>query len=295
MHHYDLDVVQEVDASLDFDDDNLFECAPPFKNEKENRASKLLQSASYAYDCCKFNRCLSYIKEYENEVAPLLHLPSSAQAIVIHTYKAHCKKSLKLYDSAIAEFDIVISHINSKNLSQECNFMTHLEKAYCYLLKGDKRGFKHRIEKLFDMGIAPTYDYYVEKGFKIYRQPCFHDHAVIEEEAIVFDEIAPFLLGREVVNALTANKQTPKFFTIKNNDESVFSCRRMCHRATNIMSIIISCITKKATAGAACLAIGELLVDCEVCCEDGWGSENCCKTIKAVFWNACQQHLLDDL
>lgn len=69
----------------------------------------------------------------------------------------------------------------------------------------------------------------------------------------------------------------------------------MCARASYLSAIIVGCITKKVEAMAAATALGELLVDCDICCKEGWGSKNCCSDLKWAFHQACQQHMLDGL
>lgn len=69
----------------------------------------------------------------------------------------------------------------------------------------------------------------------------------------------------------------------------------MCSRFSYISAIIVGCITKKVEAAMAIAALGELFIDCEICCEEGWGSENCCGDIKWFLNKVCKQDLLDGL
>lgn len=89
--------------------------------------------------------------------------------------------------------------------------------------------------------------------------------------------------------------ETPKIRTVTNHEGDKESCRRLCARASYICAIIVGCVVQKPIAIAATWALGELLVDCENCCNEGWGSKNCCKDIKQAFEQVCQQHLLDGL
>ena len=190
----------------------------------------------------------------------------------------------------------MIDIIKKENkLSPECKFITYYEHALCYLLKGDRKEFQSKIKKIIDLDVAPKYDYYVKNNFKIHHQPCFHNHELRYQESIVFKEIAPLILGDKLYATLEARGETPRIRTIANGGENTHFCRRMCYRAGTLSAIIVGCITRKKEAIAAAAALGELLIDCDVCCEEGWGSSNCCRDIKWVFYQACQQHLLDGL
>lgn len=112
---------------------------------------------------------------------------------------------------------------------------------------------------------------------------------------MVFKEIAPKLLGKELYAIMEARGETPKLRTVAYNDADTSFCRRMCARASYLSAIIVGCISQKPLAIAATWALGELLVDCENCCDEGWSSKNCCKDIKQAFEQVCQQHLLDGL
>jgi hypothetical protein len=258
---------------------------------------KILKQAQYAFDSFRYNKCLEKIKEYERTAFPPPYdFPSAEEKLVILAYKAYSNRFLKKYDSAINYFEEMIDIIKKTDyLAPECRFITYFEHAQCYLLKGDRKEFQNRIKKIIDADIAPKYDYYVKNNFKVHHQPCFHNHDLKYEERIVFKEIAPLILGEKLYATLEKRGETPKIRTVADRKEDSHFCRRMCYRAGTVSAIIIGCITKKKEAMVAAAALGELLVDCDICCNEGWGSENCCRDLKWVFQQVCQQHLLDGL
>ncbi len=301
FHAYDEDVIQFIDAFNDGDElDNDLQVQMqliPYGITPPN-PKKILQQASYAFDTFRYSKCIEKIKEYEKAAFPPPYdYPSPREKLIILAYKAYSNRFLKRYDSAIRYFDEMIDIIEDKDteaLSKECKFITYFEQAQCYLLKGNKKEFQSRIKKIIDNSIAPPYEYYVKNKFKIHHQPCFHNHELNGYETFVFKEIAPKILGKELFALMEERGETPKIRTVANNNDEEF-CRRMCARASYICAILVGCISQKPLAIAATWALGELLVDCENCCNQGWGSKNCCKEIKQTFWQVCQQHLLDDL
>jgi hypothetical protein len=180
-------------------------------------------------------------------------------------------------------------------LAPECKFITYLEHARCYLFKGDKKEFYSRLKKIIDLEIAPKYEYYVNNNFKVHHQLCFHDHDLKYEERIVFKEAAPILLGETLYATLEERGETPKIYTVADETGEKEFCRRLCYRVGTISAIIVGCITKKKEAAIAAAALSELLIDCETCCTEGWGSKNCCKDIKWALEQVCKQDLLDGL
>lgn len=301
-HVYDADIISLIESEGDtYLDDYLYQregiktqmiygIDPP--NPK-----KILHQAQYAFDSFRYNKCLEKIKEYERTAFPPPHdFPSSKEKLVILAYKAYANKFLKKYDSAINYFEEMIDIIKkTDHLALECKFITYLEHAHCYLLKGDKKEYKNRVKKILDLDIAPRYEYYVKNGFKIHHQPCFHNHEMKYEEKIIFKEAAPKLLGEELYAMMEAREETPKIYTVANNTHDNQFCRRMCSRATTIIAVIVGCITQKAQAAAAIMILSELMIDCDICCNEGWGSKNCLEELKWVLSQVCNQNLLDDL
>ena len=98
------------------------------------------------------------------------------------------------------------------------------------------------------------------------HQSCFHNHDLKYEERIVFKEIAPVILGEKLYATLEERGEILKIRTVADKKEDSHFCRRMCYRAGTISAIIVGCITKKKEATAAAAALGEVLVDCDVCC-----------------------------
>lgn len=301
-HVYDAEVIALIDAEGDI-------CSDDYLYLKEDRQSQMiygiehqnpktiLKQAQYAFDSFRYNKCLEKIKEYERVAFPPPYdFPSPEEKLVILAYKAYSYRFLKKYDSAINYFEEMIDIIKKADyLAPECRFITYFEHAQCYLLKGDRKEFKNRIKKIIELDIAPPYEYYVKNNFKIHHQPCFHSHELSNHERIVFKELAPVLLGKELYAILEEKGETPKIRTIANKEGDSEFCRRMCARASYISALIVLCITKKSAAMAATVALGELLVDCDVCCKEGWGSENCCRELKWALKQACQQDMLDGL
>ena len=298
-HTYDADVIALIDAEgdtclhdvYDQEDVKLQMIDPGHKPEK------LLQQASYAFDTFRYNKCLEKIKEYEKVAFPPPYdYPSPKEKLTILAYKAYCNRFLKKYDSAIHYFEEMIDIIKKTDyLAPECKFITYYEHAHCYLLKGNRKEFQNRIVKIIDLDIAPKYEYYVKNDFKVHHQPCFHNHNLKYEERFVFNEIAPIVLGEKLYATLEARGEIPKIYTVSDNREDKEFCRRMCYRASTVSAIIVGCITKRKEAAIAAAALAELLIDCEICCTEGWGSKNCCKDLKWVFHQVCQQHVLDEL
>lgn len=299
-HVYDADVIAIIEAEGDsYSDDYLYR-KEDLKTQMLNpgiRPEKILQQAAYAFDTFRYNKCLEKIKEYERVAFPPPYdFPSPGEKLTILAYKAYANRFLKRYDTAINYFEEMIDIIKQTDyLTPECKYITYLEHANCYLLKGDRKEFQNRIKKIIELDIAPKYDYYVKKGFKIHHQPCFHDHALKYEERFVFKEIAPLILGEKLYATLEAKGETPKFYTVSDHQENKEFCRRMCYRVGTISAIIVGCITRKKEAAIAAAALSELLIDCDICCTEGFGSENCCRDLKWAFQQACQQHLLDGL
>jgi tetratricopeptide (TPR) repeat protein len=296
-HQYDEEIIREVDQELDiYNDDTLYEVVHiPSQYNPQPDPEKTLKKAAYAFDSFRYNKCLEYIKQYERVLVLPMQIIPNDKKLTILAYKAYCKKFLKRYDSAIEFFEEMIVLLNKSDiLSPECKFITYLEHAHCYLLSGNREEYQKRIKKIIELRIAPTYDYYASKGFKIHHQPCMHDHQLKKAECIIFHEVTPKLLGEELYTSMVKSKQTPKIYTVAQLDDQE-ECRRLCARASYISAFIIGTITKSSLAGAATIALGELLLDCETCCNEGWGSKNCLREIKTIFWNTCQQHILDDL
>ena len=123
---------------------------------------------------------------------------------------------------------------------------------------------------------------FIQVGINI--MPCIHGFKEIE-----------IVLGEKLYATLEARGETPKIYTVADNGEQKEFCRRMCYRVGTLSAIIVGCITKRMEAIAAAVALSELLIDCDTCCEKGFGSSNCCKDLKFVFHQVCQQHLLDGL
>ncbi len=298
-HVYEYEIMATVDAEYDEnEDDYLYDSN--ICRQREDDPKKLLKLASYAFDKLRYRKCLQYIKRYEDVVSPPPYAPSKEQKIIIETYRAYCKKYLKSYDSAIDHFENIIYLINDRSddsfeLKDECKFITYFEHAQCFLLKGEKNEYRRRIKKIIEMRVAPSYSYYVKNDFRINHQPCFHNHPISKTESFYFHELAPRLLGEELYATMVKNQQTPKFYTVADLDEDKEFCRRLCGRASILSAIIVGCITKKAEAIAATMALGEILLDCDNCCNEGFGSKNCLKDIKTVFWQVCQENLLEGL
>lgn len=301
QHFYDEDVIALIEKEGDdYSDDYLYTkrlAALMVNPHPGPKPEKIIQQAAYAFDSFRYNKCLEKIKEYERVAFPPPYdYPSPEEKLTILAYKAYSNKFLKKYESAIAYFEDMIEILKRDDcLAPECKFITYFEHAHCYLLNGNKKGYKSRIKKIVDLDIAPKYDYYKNNGFKIHHQPCFHQHDLNNFERFVFKEIAPIALGKELYAKLESQDEMPKIRTVADNHENKRFCRRMCARAGYISAIIVGCITKRVDATIAILALGELLIDCEDCCEEGWGSKNCCSEIKWAFKQACQQHMLDGL
>lgn len=299
-HIYDADVIAIIEAEGDTYSDDYLYSQEDLKTQmmySVQSPKKILQQAAYAFDTFRYNKCLEKIKEYERVAFPPPYdFPNPEEKLTILAYKAYANKYLKKYDSAINYFEEMIDiSKNTHYLGPECKFITYFEHAQCYLLKGNRKEYQHRIKKIVDLDIAPKYSYYVENDFKVRHQPCFHHHGLKYSERIIFKEVAPIALGKELYAKLEAQDALPKIRTVDDNHESKEFCRRMCARAGYVSAIIVACITKRADAAIAIAALGELLIDCETCCKEGWGYKNCCRDIKWAFKQACQQQMLDGL
>lgn len=299
-HLYSADIIAQIDAEGDtYSDDYLY--------EKENhktqmidpgpKPEKILQQAAYAFDSFRYKKCLEKIKEYERaNYPPPYDYPSQEEKLTILAYKAYCNRFLKKYDSAITYFEEMIDIIKRTDyLTPECKFITYLEHAQCYLLKGDKNEFKNRVKKIIDLGIAPKYEYYLKNDFKIHHQPCFHKHELNYHDLIVFKEVATKVLGEELYAMMEQKDQIPKIRTIAHHTGDTEFCRRMCTRATYISAIIAGCISRAPQAVGAIIILSELFIDCELCCKDGWSSKNCLQELKWIIDKICNQNLLDGL
>lgn len=297
-HLYELEIMTTIDLEEDIErDDYLYEMGR-YQDLYKKDPDRLLKEATYAFDKFKYNKCLEKIKEYERYITPPPpQVISVKDEIIISTYKAYCNRFLKRYHTAINYFENVIKLLDLADrevLSPECKFITYVEHAQCYLLKGDKAGFKKRMKKIFDMKLAPNYQYYVDNDFEIHHQPCFHYHKLNTMESFVFNQAAPLLLGEELFANMARNQQVPKVYTKAQVDDEPF-CRRLCARASYVSALLIGLVTKSEKAMALTIALAELLIDCETCCKEGLGSENCLSDFKTILNNACNQELLEGL
>jgi tetratricopeptide (TPR) repeat protein len=294
-HIYDMDVMAIIDAEGDFVDKKVAQFELYYEGPRGPSPKKLLQQAQYAFDSFHYNKCLEKIKDYERLAFPPPYFPSPQEELTILAYKAYANRFLKKYNSAIKYFSQMIDIIEEDRedyLAPECLFITYFERAQCYLLKGDKKGFRDRIRRIIESGIAPKYEYYVSKNFNIHHQPCCHVHGLSNQERIVFKEIAPILLGEKLYALLEEKEQIPKIRTVTDGKGDSHFCRRMCYRAGIIGALIVGCLTRSKEAVIAALALSELLIDCEVCCEDGWTSKECCRDLKWALHQVCQQNWL---
>lgn len=224
-HIYDANIISLIDSEGDnYRDDYLYQ-KDDIKTQmiygiEPPNPKKILQQAQYAFDSFRYNKCLEKIKEYERAAFPSPYdFPSVEEKLVILAYKAYSNRFLKRYDSAINYFEEMIEIIKKTDyLAPECRFITYFEHAQCYLLKGDRKGFQNRIKKIIDADIAPKYDYYIENNFKIHHQPCFHYHELKQEERMVFKEIAPIALGKELYALLEEREEIPKIRIVTNDN-----------------------------------------------------------------------------
>lgn len=230
-HIYDEDVVSLIDSEGDtYLDDYLYQ-SDGIKTQmiygiEPPNPKKIIQQAQYAFDSFRYNKCLEKIKEYERVAFPPPYdFPSAEEKLMILAYKAYSNRFLKKYDSAINYFEEMIDIIKKTDyLAPECRFITYFEHAQCYLLKGDRKEFHNRIKKIINADIAPKYDYYVKNNFKIHHQPCFHHHELKEEERMIFKEIAPRALGKELYTLLEERGETPKIRTVANDNGNSEFC-----------------------------------------------------------------------
>lgn len=296
-HIYPPEIIAEVESEYDLShDDNLYGINPNQNNVYNPDMEKLLQKAAYAFDTFKYEKCLEYIKEYEKYFSPRLTTMPNEKKLIILAYKAYSARYLKKYDSAIENFKEMINLSKKTDLlPPECKFITYLEHAYCYLLKGNKRAFQERITAIIEMDIAPRYEYYKEKEFTICHQPCFHNHPLSKTECFIFNALTPELLGANIIDAMTKNNQTPPIYSVSDIMDDKEFCHLICARASYVTAMIIACISNKnPQAILSAMALGELLLECEKCCDKGWGSQNCLKNIKSAFTDK-YQNLLEDL
>ncbi len=306
LHQFDQDVLEDVDEDNSDDylyhlDDSYLLANPRFPGQDApvgytpETLEKQFQKAVKAFDEFQYEKCLKKIREYEKMAQKPPYKLSDSRKVTVIAYKAYSYKYLKQYEKAIAYFEDLINLLPIAGLKKECVFVTYLEHAHCYLCIGQEETFIRKVKQIVNMKIGPTLADLQASNFMINHQPCFHDHELIQQDRVVLNELMATNLGLKVVDLKIQDQLVPKMCTCGHTDEDVQHCRRMCG-AIGIFGTLITAFSGNfQLTVAAIVGFGYFQIECENCCLNGWGSENCCKHLKQAIQQALNQQALEGL
>lgn len=253
------------------------------KRPEPHTAEYYLDKASQAYDKFKYEKCLDYIRDYEVRVSKPPYERTITEKVIVLAYTAYCKKALKKYSAAKDYFREMISLMKKSAFSPECLFTTHFQHACCYAHLGNMEECKERIRKLVNMDFGLNIDYLAKNDYMIHHQPCFHNHKLSNFDKLVINEIVATALGKEILELQREGKLIPTNCLCSYTNESKEFCSALCGRVGGYAAAIIALIPDRATQILALFALAEFNVECPKCCEEGLGSENCCKGLKSIL------------
>lgn len=295
LHH---DPSIEIEDEIEDLDDLLYDVKKVQLYNEPTPPEKHLKKAVRAYDQHKYRRCLEYIKEYQkaletNGARPPYYYNqlTNEQKVLIHSYKAYCKKKLKSYESAQEHFAELIDLMKDNGYKSECLFMIYWQHASCYYFMGHKEKCKDRIKKLVNMEIGPTIKELKANNYRINRQPCFHEQELIREDRMIINEIIANTLGKNIIDL--EGEYIPTNCTC--TDEDPYFCAEWCTRIGGYATVACACIPYKPVQIFALFLLVEFSAQCEQCCEKGLGHENCCRKLKKSIQYAFDQERLDEI
>lgn len=261
----------------------------PSKRPEPHTPEYYLEKASYAYDTFKYKKCLDYIHDYEVRINQPTYEKTLNEKVIALAYRAYCKKALKKYSSAKDYFAEMISIFKKDPfLSPECLFMTYFQHASCYAHMGKMGECEEKIRKIANMDFGLSIDYLVKKDYIIHRQPCFHYHKFSTDDKFVINEILATALGNDILTQQKQGKLIPGNCHCGQTNESKEFCAETCKWLVGIGELAASFIPHIPTRIAVMIAIIKFDVECERCCEEGFGSENCCKGLKSILEKVSQ-------
>lgn len=208
---------------------------------------------------------------------------SVIEKVIALAYRAYCKKNLKKYSSAKDYFRDIISLMKKAEFNPECLFTTYFQHATCYAHLGRIDECKERLRKLANMDLGLDIHTLAKNDYMICHQPCFHYHKFSIYDKLVINEIVATGLGKDILALQKEGKLIPTDRLYIDTNETKESCAAFCRRIGHYAAIAIAFIPDTLTRIAVSVALAEFDVECQICCEEGLGSENCCKGLKSVL------------
>jgi hypothetical protein len=220
---------------------------------------------------------------------------------LIASYRAYSKFLLRKYESAKEQFEILIDLMSQGGYTPECLFIVHWQRASCYYGMGKVDKCKKCLKELVNSKIAPTLEQLQARNFMINRQPCFHLHELISTDKMVINAIVSEVLGQNIIAFQHQGELVPsncicsigKFMQKGENGNS--GCESACIRLGGYAAIAVTFIPNKTVAASALAALVEFQINCQICCEKGWGSDKCCSTLKWIIITTLNMDPLDGL
>lgn len=281
---YDLTYTFPIESqsiSQEYANKNLQSRKEPLEN--------FVQRMAKAFDSMKYKKCLECVADYEHEIHRPPRVSTRRENILALSYKAYSKYYLKSYKSALRSFDEIINLMKVEGgYHKECLFFLYLQHACCYAALGKSEKAKKLIKKLVDLQIGPTIDDLKARNYAINRQPCFHEHPLIQEERLVINDIVATALGQSIVDLKNKGQLIPTCMNCSITNEKIELCETICHRFIGYASVASAFIPNKALQAFVLYVLVEFGLECPKCCNQGLGSEHCCKNLKWVLTTIAQ-------
>lgn len=298
-HEYDPAILAEVDADeTEATDNYLYDFSlwnEDISPEVLFRAQDIhLQKATRYFDLKRFDKCLEHIRIVEKHFqGPHGHLnKNETDKGKILAYKAYCLMYLKKFGGATEAFEDLINFLTTSKHYKPCLFASYFYHAYCLHASGHEKKAKEKIQKLVNMNLVDKN----QNSLVIYDQPCFHPNGINEKHLLRINQEIAEATGQQIL-ALN-NQFYPKIALCNNNNERKEECSENCMYLAGVAAYAAAYIPQKHIQAGVLFAIVIFQVECNKCCVDGLGSDNCLRTLKNILsasLNAFNQEALDGL